>query len=93
MQNTIQEYLILLKLRSQLKLKIDNDTIKEIITELFESPYLFNIIPVEILGIAYEQFLGKVIRLTKSHNAKIDLKPEVRKAGEFIIHLNTSLIT
>lgn len=63
------------------RLKIDNDTIHKIITELYESPYLFNIIPVEILGIAYEQFLGKIIRLTKSHNAKIELKPEVRKAG------------
>ncbi|MEK6615215.1 MAG: methyltransferase, partial [Bacteroidota bacterium] len=63
------------------RLKIDNDTIKTVITELYESPYLFNIIPVEILGIAYEQFLGKIIRLTKSHNAKIELKPEVRKAG------------
>ncbi|HLG34758.1 MAG TPA: TaqI-like C-terminal specificity domain-containing protein [Bacteroidia bacterium] len=62
-------------------LKIENETIHKIITELYESHYLFNIIPVEILGIAYEQFLGKVIRLTKSHNAKIELKPEVRKAG------------
>ena len=62
-------------------LKIDNEKIKDIITELYHSPYLFNIIPVEILGIAYEQFLGKIIRLTKSHNAKIELKPAVRKAG------------
>ena len=36
---------------------------------------------VEILGSAYEQFLGKQIRLTPSHKAVIEEKPEVRKAG------------
>ncbi|MBK6878473.1 MAG: N-6 DNA methylase [Ignavibacteria bacterium] len=39
------------------------------------------LLPVEILGSAYEQFLGKVIRIDKSHKAKIEEKPEVRKAG------------
>jgi hypothetical protein len=29
----------------------------------------------------YEQFLGKVIRLTKGHQAKVEEKPEVKKAG------------
>jgi hypothetical protein len=29
----------------------------------------------------YEQFLGKVIRLTPSHRAKVEEKPEVKKAG------------
>ncbi|HVB66219.1 MAG TPA: TaqI-like C-terminal specificity domain-containing protein, partial [Candidatus Acidoferrales bacterium] len=33
------------------------------------------------LGQVYEQFLGKVIRLTEGHHAKIEEKPEVRKAG------------
>ena len=37
--------------------------------------------PAEILGQVYEQFLGKVIRLTKGHQAKVEEKPEVRKAG------------
>lgn len=37
--------------------------------------------PVEILGTVYERFLGKVIRLTTGHQAKIEEKPEVRKAG------------
>lgn len=60
---------------------IDNKVLKTIITELEESPYLFNIIPVEILGYAYEQFLGKVIRITSGHRVKIEEKPEVRKAG------------
>jgi type I restriction-modification system DNA methylase subunit len=60
---------------------IDNKVLKTIITDLEESPYLFNIIPVEILGYAYEQFLGKVIRITAGHRVKIEEKPEVRKAG------------
>ncbi|MDO9341502.1 MAG: N-6 DNA methylase, partial [Bacteroidales bacterium] len=41
----------------------------------------FSVLPVEILGSAYEQFLGKVIRITPAHHAKIEEKPEVRKAG------------
>ena len=35
----------------------------------------------EILGQVYEQFLGKVIRLTKGHQTKVEDKPEVKKAG------------
>ena len=64
-------------------LKIDNKVIKNVITELYypESPYEFSVLSVEILGSAYEQFLGKVIRLTPAHHAKIEEKPEVRKAG------------
>ena len=38
-------------------------------------------ISVEIIGNAYEQFLGKTITIGKNHSAKIELKPEVRKAG------------
>ncbi|MDD5675967.1 MAG: TaqI-like C-terminal specificity domain-containing protein [Chitinivibrionales bacterium] len=34
-----------------------------------------------MLGQVYEQFLGKVIRLTAGHQAKVDDKPEVKKAG------------
>ncbi|MDO9027462.1 MAG: N-6 DNA methylase, partial [Candidatus Roizmanbacteria bacterium] len=33
------------------------------------------------LGQVYERFLGKVIRLTAGHQAKVEEKPEVRKAG------------
>ncbi|MGB3016773.1 MAG: DNA methyltransferase, partial [Ignavibacteria bacterium] len=62
---------------------VENKVIKKIINELYypESPYEFAVLPVEILGSAYEQFLGKVIRIDKSHKAKIEEKPEVRKAG------------
>lgn len=64
-------------------LTIDNKVIKKIIDELYypESPYEFSVLSVEILGSAYEQFLGKQIKLTASHKAKIEEKPEVRKAG------------
>jgi adenine-specific DNA-methyltransferase len=62
---------------------IENKIIKTIINELYypECPYEFSVLPVEILGSAYEQFLGKVIRITPAHHAKIEEKPEVRKAG------------
>ena len=33
------------------------------------------------MGNIYEQFLGKVIRLTDGHRAKVEDKPEVKKAG------------
>ncbi len=64
-------------------IRIDDKIIKEILTSLYypESPYEFSFMPAEILGNVYEQFLGKVIRLTKGHQAKVEEKPEVRKAG------------
>jgi len=37
--------------------------------------------PAAILGGVYERFLGKTIRLTAGHQAKVEEKPEVRKAG------------
>lgn len=65
------------------KLVIENKTLKSIINELYYpvSPYEFSVLSVEILGSAYEQFLGKTIRISGSHRAKIEEKPEVRKAG------------
>ena len=45
-----------------------------------ESPYLFNVIDVEILGSVYERFLGKVVR-PQGRGITIEEKPEVRKAG------------
>ncbi len=62
---------------------VDNKTIKAIINELYYpiSPYEFSVLSVEILGSAYEQFLGKQIKLTSGHRAVIEEKPEVRKAG------------
>ena len=66
-----------------LNIHIDDKVLKNIIKRLYypESPYEFSVLPPEILGNVYEQFLGKVIRLTKGHRAKIEEKPEVKKAG------------
>ncbi|HRD58632.1 MAG TPA: N-6 DNA methylase [Ferruginibacter sp.] len=65
------------------RIEIDNKIIKTIISDLYYplSPYEFSVISVEILGSAYEQFLGKTISLSKSGRALIEEKPEVRKAG------------
>jgi adenine-specific DNA-methyltransferase len=62
---------------------VDNKVVKAILTELYypDCPYEFSVLSVEILGSAYEQFLGKQIKIDKSHKAKIEEKPEVRKAG------------
>ena len=64
-------------------LAIDDKHLKDIIKRLYypESPYEFSVLPSDILGQVYEQFLGKVIRLTPGHQAKLEEKPEVRKAG------------
>ena len=42
---------------------------------------MFSALPADILGQVYEQFLGKVIRLTEGHRAVVEEKPEVKKAG------------
>jgi len=64
-------------------LAVDDKVLKGILAKLYypECPYEFSILPPEILGNVYEQFLGKVIRLTKGHQARVEEKPEVRKAG------------
>ncbi len=64
-------------------LKLDDKKLKDIIRSLYypDSPYEFSVLPADILGQVYEQFLGKVIRLTKGHQAKVEDKPEVKKAG------------
>ena len=66
-----------------LSLNVDDKVLKEILGSLYypESPYVFSEIPSDILGQVYERFLGKVIRLTAGHQANVEEKPEVRKAG------------
>ncbi|HOF17414.1 MAG TPA: Eco57I restriction-modification methylase domain-containing protein [Phycisphaerae bacterium] len=66
------------------RLSVDDKVFRPILQSLYfqhGSPYHFGVLPVEILGTVYERFLGKVIRLTPTHQAKIEEKPEVRKAG------------
>ncbi len=64
-------------------MKVDSKAMSGILSELYYPvcPYEFSVLSVEILGSAYEQFLGKVIRVTEGHHVKIEEKPEVRKAG------------
>ena len=64
------------------KLILGDEWLAGFITELSadESPYLFDAIPVEILGNVYERFLGKVVR-PHGKGITIEEKPEVRKAG------------
>ena len=64
-------------------LSIDDKVLKDILKNLYypDSPYEFSVLPADILGQVYEQFLGKVIRLTPAHHAVVEDKPEVRKAG------------
>lgn len=64
-------------------LNVDDKTLKGIVKALYypQSPYEFTMVSADILGSVYERFLGKVITLTAGHHAKIEEKPEVRKAG------------
>jgi len=64
-------------------LVIDDRLLNDIIKSLYypDSPYEFSVLPSNILGQVYEQFLGKVIRLTKGNRAVVEDKPEVKKAG------------
>lgn len=66
-----------------LGLAIDDKVLKDILRHLYypDSPYEFSVLPADILGQVYEQFLGKVIRLTAGGHAKVEDKPEVKKAG------------
>jgi len=63
-------------------LAIDDKVLREIITGLYypASPYEFSVLPADLLGQVYEQFLGKVI-VTTAKRARVEEKPEVRKAG------------
>jgi hypothetical protein len=65
------------------ELIIDDTPLKDILKNLYypDSPYEFSVLPADILGQVYEQFLGKVIRLTLAHRAVVEDKPEVKKAG------------
>ncbi|MEI6608209.1 MAG: TaqI-like C-terminal specificity domain-containing protein [Deltaproteobacteria bacterium] len=64
-------------------LVIDDKPLKDILKTLYypDSPYEFAVLPADILGQVYEQFLGKVIRLSSDHRAVVEDKPEVKKAG------------
>lgn len=64
------------------RLTIDDRPLREIIASVYypESPFEFSVFPADILGQVYEQFLGKVIRVS-GRTAEVEDKPEVKKAG------------
>src|SRR5205809_1657637 len=66
-----------------LGLDLDDKLLRDILKSLYypDSPYVFSALAADILGQVYEQFLGKVIRLTEGHRAVVEEKPEVKKAG------------
>ena len=66
-----------------LSLEVDDKLLRDLFRGLYypESPYEFTVFSSDILGQVYEQFLGKVIRLTEGHRAVVEDKPEVKKAG------------
>ncbi len=64
-------------------LRLDDRTVKDILRGLHcpDSAHELSALPPEILGHVHEQFLGKVVRLTPGHGAKVKDRPEVRKAS------------
>ncbi len=62
--------------------KIENKIFKQVIESLRpdKSVYTLSAMPIEIIGNAYEQFLGEVI-LHKGRGLTSEQKPEVQKAG------------
>ena len=64
------------------RLPVDDARFADLCEELSHtrSPYDFNAIPIHILGSIYERFLGKII-VTTAERARVEEKPEVRKAG------------
>jgi hypothetical protein len=64
-------------------LRLSDPHLKKIILSLYypQSPYEFSVLPADILGQVYEQFLGKVIVRKSRISAVVEEKPEVKKAG------------
>ncbi|MGC1829758.1 MAG: N-6 DNA methylase [Candidatus Acidiferrales bacterium] len=62
-------------------ISIDSAVLAKAIRELYppQSNYLFDVVPVELLGSVYERYLGNTLRIT-SKRVHIEQKPEVRKA-------------
>jgi predicted type IV restriction endonuclease len=66
-----------------LNLTIDDAPLSYILHSLYYPlcPYEFSVLPAEILGNVYEQFLGSIIQVSSGRRTKIEPKPEVKKAG------------
>ncbi|MFB0553780.1 MAG: Eco57I restriction-modification methylase domain-containing protein [Phycisphaerae bacterium] len=66
-----------------LNLVCPDNPLKFILHSLYypQCPYEFSVLPPEILGNVYEQFLGSVIQVSPGRRVKVVPKPEVKKAG------------
>lgn len=63
-------------------LVVSDEILSRILSRLyFPYPYEFSVIPGDILGNVYEQFLGDEIKLTTDRKVTVEQKLEVRKAG------------
>lgn len=64
------------------RMKIDDEVLRDVVQRLYypASPYEFSVLGADVLGSVYERFLGEIIRITPSHRAKVEFKPEVKKA-------------
>ena len=71
--------------RLTLGLRVDDKVLRSVVGDMYypDSPYEFSVLPADILGQVYVQFLGKVIRLTPAHEARVEDKPEVKRPGAF----------
>ncbi|MFF0229129.1 Eco57I restriction-modification methylase domain-containing protein [Micromonospora sp. NPDC005254] len=73
-------------------LAIGADVLRRFVRRLYwpAGPYDFAVLPPDILGQVYEQFLGKVISLA-GRSVTVEDKPEVRKAGG-VFYTPTSIV-
>lgn len=68
------------------RLEVSDEVIQRLIERLYfpYSPYRFDVIGVDLLGAAYERFLGKELTLDERRRVRLEDKPEVRHAGATI---------
>ena len=65
-----------------LSVSVSDEILRSIIAKLyFPYPYEFSVLPPDILGRIYEQFLGEAITLNDDRSTIVELKPEHRKSG------------
>jgi type I restriction-modification system DNA methylase subunit len=65
-----------------LEVRVDDEPLQEIVRHLYyPRRYDFEMMPVEIMGQVYEQFLGHVIELDDNRKVHIVKRPELRKAS------------
>lgn len=65
-----------------LKLHVSDQVLLHIVSRLYyPEPYEFSVLPPDILGRIYEQFLSEQIVVGEDRSVSVELKPEYRKTG------------